>query len=123
MFDKEGKKRQLNIEDILVISPYNAQTNYLASKLDQGARVGTIDKFQGQEGSITIISMTSSDVECLPRNLDFALHRNRLNVALSRSQLISIVIFNPRLLDTYPTTKEQLVLLNNFCKLLKYKIN
>ena len=123
LFDKEGKKRQLNIEDILVISPYNAQTNYLASKLDQGARVGTIDKFQGQEGSITIISMTSSDVECLPRNLDFALDRNRLNVALSRSQLISIVIFNPRLLDTYPTTKEQLVLLNNFCKLLKYKIN
>jgi predicted RecB family nuclease len=123
LFDKEGKKHQLNIEDILVISPYNAQTNYLASKLDLGARVGTIDKFQGQEGSITIISMTSSDVECLPRNLDFALDRNRLNVALSRSQLMSIVIFNPRLLDTYPTTKEQLILLNNFCKLLKYKVN
>ena len=66
--------------------------------------------------------MTSSDVDCLPKDLDFIFDKNRLNVALSRSQLISIVIFNPRLLDTYPTTKEQLVLLNNFCKLLKYKI-
>jgi uncharacterized protein len=123
LFDEKGNKKQLSIEDILVVSPYNAQTNFITSKLDKGARVGTIDKFQGQEGSITIISMTSSDVECLPRNLNFALDKNRLNVALSRSQLISIVIFNPRLLDTYPTTKEQLVLLNNFCKLLKYKIN
>ncbi len=123
LFDTKGKKHQLNISDVLVISPYNAQTNYLVSKLDQGARVGTIDKFQGQQASITIISMTSSDAECLPRNLDFIFDRNRLNVALSRSQLISVVIFNPRLLDTYPTTKEQLILLNNFCKLLKYKIN
>jgi len=122
-FNEKGKKHKIDINDILVVSPYNAQTNYLTSKLDKGARVGTIDKFQGQEASITITSMTSSDAECLPRNLDFIFDKNRLNVALSRSQLISIVIFNPRLLDTYPTTKEQLVLLNNFCKLLKYKIN
>ena len=55
--------------------------------------------------------------------LDFIFDKNRLNVALSRSQLISIVIFNPRLLDIYPTTKEQILLLNNFCKLLKFKVN
>jgi uncharacterized protein len=121
--NEKGKSHKIDVNDILIVSPYNAQTNYLASKLKKGARVGTIDKFQGQEASITITSMTSSDAECLPRNLDFIFDRNRLNVALSRSQLISIVIFNPRLLDTYPTSKEQLILLNNFCKILKYKIN
>jgi predicted RecB family nuclease len=122
LFDSKGKKKKLDINDILVVSPYNAQTNFLTENLDKGAKIGTIDKFQGQEASITIVSMTSSDVDCLPKDLDFIFDKNRLNVALSRSQLISIVIFNPRLLDTYPTTKEQLVLLNNFCKLLKYKI-
>lgn len=122
LLDSKGKKKKLDINDILVVSPYNAQTNFLSENLDKGAKVGTIDKFQGQEASITIISMTSSDADCLPRDLDFIFDKNRLNVALSRSQLISIVIFNPKLLDTYPTTKEQIILLNNFCKLLKYKI-
>jgi uncharacterized protein len=123
LFDSKGKKKRVDINDILVVSPYNAQTNFLTENLDKGAKVGTIDKFQGQEASITIVSMTSSDADCLPRDLDFIFDKNRLNVALSRSQLISIVIFNPRLLDIYPTTKEQIILLNNFCKLIEYKVN
>ncbi len=123
LFNSKGEKKKLEINDILVVSPYNAQTNFLSNNLNKGAKVGTIDKFQGQEASITIVSMTSSDVDCLPRDLDFIFDKNRLNVALSRSQLISVIIFNPRLLDIYPTTKEQLILLNNFCKILKYKIN
>ncbi len=84
--------------------------------------MGTIDKFQGQQGSITIVSMTSSDPECLPRNLDFLFDKNRLNVSISRSQLISIIIFNPKLLDVYPRSINQLILLNSFCKILNYKI-
>lgn len=121
-YNEKGEKRTISKNDVLVVSPYNIQTNYLISRFNKLARIGTIDKFQGQQGSITIVSMTSSDPDCLPRNLDFLFDKNRLNVSISRSQLISIVIFNPRLLDTYPRNKEQLILLNNFCKLLKYKL-
>jgi len=122
-YNEKGEKKIISKNDILVVSPYNIQTNYLISRFNKLARIGTIDKFQGQQGSITIVSVTSSDADCLPRNLDFLFDKNRLNVSISRSQLISIIIFNPRLLDTYPRNKEQLILLNNFCKILKYRIN
>jgi len=118
--DKDNKSRKLTIEDILVISPYNAQVNYLLARLDKGAKVGTIDKFQGQEAPVTIISMTSSDAESLPRNKAFFFSRNRLNVAISRAQCVSVILFNPQLLETSPTTEEQMRLLNNFCKILQY---
>jgi predicted RecB family nuclease len=122
-YSEKGEKKLISKEDILVVSPYNIQTNFLTSKFKKLAKMGTIDKFQGQQGSITIVSMTSSDPECLPRNLDFLFDKNRLNVSISRSQLISIIIFNPKLLDVYPRSINQLILLNNFCKILKYKIN
>jgi uncharacterized protein len=121
--DINNKTRKLTIEDILVISPYNAQVNYLLSILKEGARVGTIDKFQGQEAAINIISMVTSDSDSIPRNREFLFDRNRLNVAISRAQCASIILFNPALLDLYPTTYEQIKLLNNFYKILSYKIN
>ena len=74
-------------------SPYNAQVNFLAARLNKGARVGTIDRFQGQQAPISIISMTSSSVEDLPRNKAFFFNRNRLNVAISRAQCSSIILF------------------------------
>jgi uncharacterized protein len=121
--DINNKTRKLTIEDILVISPYNAQVNYLHSILDKGARVGTIDKFQGQEAAINIISMATSDADSIPRNKEFLFDRNRLNVAISRAQCASIILFNPVLLDLYPTTYEQIKLLNNFYKILEYKVS
>jgi uncharacterized protein len=120
--DINNKTRKLTIEDILVISPYNAQVNYLLSILPEGARVGTIDKFQGQEAAINIISMVTSDGDSIPRNKEFLFDRNRLNVAISRAQCASIILFNPALLDLYPTTYEQIKLLNNFYKILSYKL-
>ena len=121
-FDGE-KDRKLTIEDILIISPYNAQVNALKFQLgDKNTKVGTIDKFQGQEAPITIISMASSDSETLPRNKEFFFNRNRLNVAISRAQCVSIILFNPLLLETSPSTYEQIKLLNNFYKILNYKI-
>jgi len=117
----DGKKeRKLTLEDFLIISPYNSQVNYLLSIL-KNAKVGTIDKFQGQEAAVTIISMTSSDSDILPRNKEFFFNRNRLNVAISRAQCVSIILFNPELLNFSPRTVEQIKLLNNFYKLLKYK--
>ena len=71
----DGKQtRKLTIEDILIISPYNAQVNAISFTLkNKKARIGTIDKFQGQEAPITLISMASSDPESLPRNKEFFL--------------------------------------------------
>jgi len=84
-------------------------------------RVGTIDKFQGQEAPITIISMTSSDSDSLPRNKEFFFSRNRLNVAISRAQVASIILFNPRLLDSSPRNLDQIKLMNNFFKFYNFK--
>ena len=126
-FDDNGKKRKLNIEDFLIISPYNTQVNLLISKLEEAKiknpKVGTIDKFQGQEAPITIISMTSSDNDSLPRNKEFFFSRNRLNVAISRAQVVSIILFNPNLLDSSPKNLEQIKLMNNFFKFLNFKSN
>ena len=124
-FNDNGKKRKLGIDDFLVISPYNTQVNLLISKLEQSnivnPKVGTIDKFQGQQAPVTIVSMTSSDADSLPRNKEFFFSRNRLNVALSRAQVASIILFNPNLLNTSPKNIEQIKLMNNFFKILNYK--
>ena len=125
-FDDNGKKRKLGIDDFLVISPYNTQVNLLISKLEQAnianPKVGTIDKFQGQQAPITIISMTSSDADSLPRNKEFFFSRNRLNVAISRAQVACIILFNPNLLNNSPQSIEQIKLMNNFFKIFDYKV-
>ena len=125
-FDDNGKKRKLGIDDFLVISPYNTQVNLLISKLEQAnianPKVGTIDKFQGQQAPVTIISMTSSDADTLPRNKEFFFSRNRLNVAISRAQVACIILFNPNLLNNSPQSIEQIKLMNNFFKIFDYKV-
>ena len=109
--DDNGKKRKLTVDDFLIISPYNTQVNLLISKLEEAKiknpRVGTIDKFQGQEAPITIISMTSSDNDSLPSTKEFFFSRHRLNVAISRAQVASIILFNPKLLDSSPKNLDQ----------------
>ena len=125
-FNNNGKKRELDVKDFLIISPYNTQVNLMIAKLEEekikNARVGTIDKFQGQEAPVNIISMTSSDSETLPRNKEFFFDKNRLNVAISRAQVASIILFNPKLLEFSPKNINQIKLMNNFFKLLDYKV-
>ena len=111
----------MDVKDILTVAPYNVQVNYLKSILPKEARVGTIDIFQGQEAPVTIISMTTSDPESLPRNVDFFFSRNRLNVAISRSQCLSIVIMNKKILDIACKKIEHIRLVNTFMKLLEYE--
>ena len=118
-FDKS--KRKINVDDILIVSPYNVQVNFLKERLIKGIRCGTIDKFQGMEAPIVIISMTSSSVEDLPRNKKFFFNRNRLNVAISRAQCASIILINPKLLESPLADLEEFKLINNFQKLMKYK--
>ena len=119
----KSPEAKLSIEDILVIAPFNMQANNLSRGLPKGARVGTIDKIQGQQAKIVIISMTSSDPDNIPRQKDFFFSRNRLNVAISRAQCLAIILFNPKLLNAACQKIEEMKLINNFCKLLKYKIN
>ena len=121
--DVDKKERPLTIQDFLIVAPYNAQVNFLLARLPEGTRCGTIDRFQGQEAPVTIISMTSSDLESLPRNKSFFFNSNRLNVAISRAQCLSIILINPKLLDSPPKTYEEFKLMNNFQKLLQFRIN
>jgi uncharacterized protein len=114
-------KKKMDVKDILTVAPFNVQVNYLKSILPKKARVGTIDIFQGQEAPVTIISMTTSDPDSLPRNVDFFFSRNRLNVAISRSQCLSIVIMNKKILDIACKKIEHIRLVNTFMKLLEYE--
>ena len=120
-----GKKLgKISSKDIMVVAPYNAQANNIRERLkkkNDDVRVGTIDLFQGQEAKIVFISMTSSDPENIPRHKGFLFSRNRLNVAISRAQCVAIIIFNEKLLLASTNSIEEMKLMNNFCKLLKYK--
>ena len=104
------------MENILVVAPYNVQVNYLKSILPDGARVGTVDKFQGQEAEVVLISMTTSSAEDLPRNIEFLYSKNRLNVAISRARCLAVVVANPRLLEIPCQTVEQMQLVNTLCR-------
>ena len=118
--DKKGKKKQLTGENILVVAPYNMQVNELKRILPSRARVGTVDKFQGQEAEVVIISMATSSGEYLPRNIEFLYSKNRLNVALSRARCLSILIANPALMTIRCTTIEQMALVNTLCWAKEY---
>ncbi|MGF7162828.1 uncharacterized protein FHS85_004483 [Rhodoligotrophos appendicifer] len=118
--DREGVQRRLTTADILVVSPYNAQVNLLAETLPHGARVGTVDRFQGQEAPVCLISMATSSGDEIPRDIAFLFSLNRLNVAISRAQALSIIIASPRLLDVACGTLEEMRLVNALCALQDY---
>jgi predicted RecB family nuclease len=111
----DGVENPIGLEDILVVSPYNMQVNLLKSILPKGARVGTVDKFQGQEAAVVLISMASSSGELIPRGIEFLFSPNRLNVALSRARCLSVVFASARLLGTACRTIEQLHQVNTLC--------
>ncbi|MBZ9867025.1 TM0106 family RecB-like putative nuclease [Mesorhizobium sp. CA15] len=114
--DREGVAHALRKDDIIVVAPYNAQVNALVEALPD-IRVGTVDKFQGQEAPVAIVSMTASSAEETSRGIEFLLSRERLNVALSRGKALSLVFFSPRLLQTACSTVEQIRLVNTLCAL------
>jgi uncharacterized protein len=111
--------RRLGLDDILFVAPYNLQVRKLSAALGPQARVGSVDKFQGQEAPVVMISMCSSDGESAPRGLEFVLHKQRLNVALSRAQSLAIVVGSPRLAISRCTSLTQMTLLNMFCRLME----
>jgi uncharacterized protein len=113
-----GEKRGvLGPEQILVTAPYNVQVNRLQQRLGQRARVGTVDKFQGQEAPVAIHSLTASDGDAAPRGLGFLLEPNRLNVAISRAQCLSIVVGSPGLTTGIAGTVEEAEQINRLCRI------
>ena len=91
----------------------------LREELPEGVRVGTVDKFQGQEAPVVFFSMASSTGEDAPRGLDFVFTRNRLNVAISRAQCLAYVVASPRLLEASCKTVEQMRLVNALCRFVE----
>jgi predicted RecB family nuclease len=114
--DSDGEEHPLKPEDILVLAPYNAQVRCLQDRLPAGVRVGTVDKFQGQQAQVAFFSMATSSGEEIPRNVEFLFSRNRLNVAISRAKCLAVLVCNPRLLDIHAASIEQMRLVNALCR-------
>jgi superfamily I DNA and/or RNA helicase len=104
---------------ILVTAPYNLQVNRLQRRLGNRARVGTVDKFQGQEAPVAIHSLTASDGDSAPRGLDFLLAANRVNVAISRAQCLSIVVGSPQLATGISSSISNVEQLSRLCWLMQ----
>jgi uncharacterized protein len=113
--DANGNAHSLTIKDILIVAPYNQQVNLLKRTLQRDAQVGTVDKFQGQEAQVVIMSMTTSSAEEMPRHMEFLFSKNRINVALSRARCLAIFIANPELMAIPCSTPEQMALVNTLC--------
>jgi uncharacterized protein len=118
--DADGRTKPLTWDDVLVVAPYNAQVGEIQGLLPPEARVGTVDKFQGQEAPISIYSMTSSSPEDAPRGMDFLYSRHRLNVATSRARCIAVVVAEPALLRVRARTPEQMRLANALCQFAEH---
>ncbi|GAB3547362.1 TM0106 family RecB-like putative nuclease [Arthrobacter tumbae] len=109
-WDDAAVRRPLTNADVLVVAAYNAQVQMIRRKLKdaglEGTRVGTVDKFQGQEAPVVIVSMACSAASDAPRGIQFLLNRNRINVAISRGQWRAIIIRSPELTHHLPSRPE-----------------
>ena len=112
--ERDGKESSLTLDDILVVAPYNLQVNLLRQMLPSGAKIGTVDKFQGQQAVVVIVSMTTSRGVDAPRGTEFLFNPNRLNVAVSRAQCLALVVHGTQLLEGAWTKIEDLRRLNLF---------
>ena len=117
--DADGATHRVGWNDVLIVAPYNAQVGEIRRRLPAEARVGTVDKFQGQEAPISLYSMTTSSPELAPRGMDFLYSRHRLNVATSRARCIAIVVASPDLFRVRARTPEQMRLANAFCRFVE----
>jgi uncharacterized protein len=117
--DGDKVTRPLAWGDVLIVAPYNAQVGAIQRLLPKEARVGTVDKFQGQEAPISIYSLTTSSPELAPRGMDFLYSRNRLNVATSRARCVAVVVGSPDLWRVRARTPAQMRLANAFCRFVE----
>jgi predicted RecB family nuclease len=121
--DRHGETRPVTLRDIVIVAPYNAHVERISKALaDAGYptdRVGTVDKFQGQEAPISIYAMATSTPEEAPRGMEFLYSRNRLNVATSRARCVAIVVASPELVRVACHTPRQMRLANALCRFVE----
>jgi uncharacterized protein len=113
--DAKGEQKPLTLDDILIVAPYNAQVAALRTRLPT-ARIGTVDKFQGQEAPVVIYSMATSSADEAPRGMEFVFSPNRLNVATSRARCACVIVASPKLFETECRTVRQMRLVNALCR-------
>jgi len=116
--DREGREKPITLDDIVIITPYNAQVFEIQQCLP-GSRAGTVDKFQGQEAPIAIYSTATSSHADAPRGMEFLYSLNRLNVATSRAKCVSILVGSPQIFEAECRTPRQIQLANAFCRYLE----
>ena len=116
--DRLGAEMPIGLRDVLIIAPYNAQVFELQQRMP-GARIGTVDKFQGQEAPIVIYSMTTSSHADAPRGMEFLYSLNRLNVATSRARCVCVLVASPSVFEAPCRTPRQMRLANAFCRYLE----
>jgi uncharacterized protein len=115
--DKDDNLRSITSSDILIVAPYNAQVSRLTERLaGTGIRIGTVDKFQGQEAPIVIYSAATSRPEDAPRGMEFLYSPNRLNVATSRARCAAVLVASPLLFEPECKTPRHMKLANAFCR-------
>jgi uncharacterized protein len=119
--DEDGERAFDVAKDLLIVAPYNAQVRLLKHRLaDASVRIASVDKFQGQQASVVILSMCASSLEETARGPKFLLDPRRLNVALSRARCLAIVVASSRLVRTRPSSVEEMELFNLYCRLRYY---
>lgn len=112
--------RPISWDDMLFVAPYNHQVSKLKTALGERAKVGSVDRFQGQEAAIVFLSMCASDPEESPRGIDFLFDKHRLNVAISRAQSLVVVVANPAISNVPVAKVEQLKRVNLFNAVIQY---
>lgn len=117
---KDEIERAMSWDDMLFVAPYNHQVNKLQYRLGPDARVGSVDKFQGQEAPVVFFSLCASDASESPRGIDFLFDIHRINVAISRAQALAIVVGNAGLLSTEVSTVQQMRQVNVLSRLLRF---
>jgi uncharacterized protein len=117
--DAEGRQRTLGPADILVVAPYNLAVRAIEARVPDGVRVGTVDRFQGQEAPVVFYSMTCSAGEDIPRGMEFLFDAHRFNVAISRAQCLAVLVHSPRLLDADCRTLRAMELLDGVCRFVE----
>lgn len=117
----DGVTRPLAPRDVIVVAAYNAQVQRIRGDLDREGltevRVGTVDRFQGQEAAVVVLSLAASTADDAPRGLGFLLSRNRINVAISRGTWAAIIVRSPALTRHMPESARELADLAAFIEL------
>ena len=114
---KGEPERPMHLRDVLIVAPFNMQVRALKHRLGNAARVGSVDKFQGQEAPVVIVSMCASTLDDAPRGAKFLLSTNRLNVAISRAQALAIVVGSRQLGDVRVRSIEEMRLVSGWCRI------